>query len=89
MTLLLPTNTHRLFHHVLNILIQTSQDFTGMTGYSSAARWAEALAEKAEKRAMIALLRQAGKFVDKQCSLPPGYRIVEYIDKHKREWLRQ
>ncbi len=88
-TIPLPVNTHRMFHRVLDILIRGSGNkaFKDMTGSSSAAEWAGKLALKAEKKAMIQLIKAASRYVDKQCSLKGPLSILKFVEAHENEWL--
>jgi RHS repeat-associated protein len=84
----LPSEAHRMFHFVLNILIKADPKFKGFTGYSSADKWAEKLVGTATKRAMLVLIEQAARYIDKQCKLPKPFRIIDFIEKNKNEWLK-
>jgi len=87
--LLLPSESHRLFHFTLHILLRNSKQFGGLHNYSTALDWAEQLSTKAGKKALLTVIKQAGAYVDKQCKYPKSMGLVNYIKKNEKEWLKQ
>ncbi len=82
----LPVDTHRMFHFVLNILIK--EEIPGFSNYTSQAKWAEKLLDRAERKALLAIYKTAARYVDKQCKLPKAFSLVTYIQKNEAEWLK-
>jgi len=82
----LPVNTHRMFHFVLNILIKDK--IPGFSNYTPGVKWADKLIDKAEKKVLLALLKTAARYVDKQCDYPKSMSLVSFIQKNEKEWLK-
>jgi RHS repeat-associated protein len=84
----LPSESHRLFHFVLHILLKESDKFAGLHNYSSADSWRKALSNRATKKALLTVLKKAGAYVDKQCDYPKSMGLVRFITMNEKEWLR-
>ncbi|MGJ8639360.1 MAG: tandem-95 repeat protein [Opitutaceae bacterium] len=82
--------THQLFHHVLDILLKAGGadgDFKDLTNNSSAEEWAAEFAKNKSKKAYLATIKVAARFVDKTCKLKWPKRLVDYIKKNEDSWL--
>ncbi|WP_100915009.1 RHS repeat-associated core domain-containing protein [Pseudoalteromonas spongiae] len=84
----LPSDTHHMFHSILNILLQESGGFDGLNNYSKAEKWQSFFELDPEGREKLYIeIKASAAIVDSLYELKKPESLGYYVEKNKHKFL--
>ncbi len=82
----LPSDTHHMYHWVLNVMLNESSGFGGLNNYSSGSDWQEFFStDKKGRKRLYMKMRLAAKVVDNLCGLKKRTESIDYFVRQNKK----
>jgi RHS repeat-associated protein len=87
-TVPVPSDLHRAFHSILNVLLRSRQEFGGLGNWSSAEQWSRWTDSRAGRRMILTEIKAAARIIDRKCRFRRPNRLIDYIKENEAAWIR-